>query len=261
MPRRKAWIFEAAVVAAMLCTFVWSQPVWAGPNAGARAWLSWDRPGLQVRQTVPMHQPQRLYVQFEGLHNVRELALGLRWTSLDSTSCVRVVSSTPDPEYGWAVQDSSDQIFGDDSTYRWSIHFPALSEDRNRIVYSVTDGDCSTDTRAMFRIVGAMVSADNGEVDTLTTVGIADLTTTTQTSALRGMQHTQEDASTAGYVLAHIVPGTLGYDGDHIVLSDFLSPASQSQLSGLGFQSGMRVFGIDARVDTLVTTEGGVSVL
>lgn len=215
-----------------------------------RAWLSWDGSGCVTRTRASLENPLRLYVHLENVSDVRELALALRWNTGDTVTCVSFVSSSPETTSGWATQEPTSRSFRGDNSFNWRIQFPNALRARNRIVFTVSPGSCPLPPRVRFSIAGATIVGSGYAVDTIRIVGDAVLETVAAGA--------QPEASQTHRILARLDAGALGYDGSHVVIEDFRSIPVRASLRSLGFQSGRRLFPVEARADTAILTEGGV---
>ncbi len=209
----------------------------AGHNANARAWLSWDKAGYITNTRTPPGDSLRVFVQFENLVDVSQLAVTLQWESDDTTSCARLTSSLPDPEDGWVVEDANAGAFLGDSTYHWRINFPVESTERDKILYTVTTDACPAALPISFSIGSALCLDSASQLDTISIVGGAEIGPTGPEWSAAGAA----DTAIAGFALVRLRDGVLGFDGQHLTLGDFLSLGVRDSLSGIGFQSGWRV--------------------
>ena len=148
----------------------------AGGNAGGQAFLSWDRAGVVTSLNSVPATSFPLYLHLHNAPDIRALAVWIKWTPFDSTN--RCYDLVPDPAsaaagayrdsacgLGKAVNPHSD--FAGDTTYSWSIVFPAGAVTKDLAAYLVASPMCENPPAAIFEATSVLTMDSNGLVDTL----------------------------------------------------------------------------------------------
>jgi hypothetical protein len=187
--------------------------VFAGNNAGGRAWLSWDRPGnVSTLSSAPV-EAFPLYVQLRDATDVRALAMNVVWSPYDSLSrCYAITSAVPsgpetqpDSAFGAISALPPTGSFDGDSSYTWSILFPSGSSQQQVVLHLVAAPLCPEETAAQFLLASVLAMDSNGLIDTLAVVGEASIT---PVPTVTGVEPNQVDPS---------VPATLRIRGSQFV--------------------------------------------
>ena len=198
----------------------------AGQNAGGTVALSWDAAGDSVTGVAPSASTFPLFLHLAGASDIQQLAINLKFIPHDSTGeCYGVVPASPDSSCGWVTADSPGGTFLGDSSYTWSIHFPAGAS-KECIVYWVSTATCDTTPSAKFYVASALALDSNGAVDTLTLVASARLLggSTPDTSYFDSAAHRAPSAppsslnlvampnpASGGTVLRFVMPGAIAF--------------------------------------------------
>ncbi|HET7225000.1 MAG TPA: hypothetical protein VFK69_04725 [Candidatus Eisenbacteria bacterium] len=154
---------RALVIILLLC--IAPAAALAGNNAGATAYLTWDRDlAISNLAIVPPHRFP-LYLRIQGASDIKELAVNLQWSPQDIVGqCFYVVpDSSVTQSCGWNSNHPPDGTFAGDSTYTWSIGFPPGS-DKTCVVFWVW-GDICSDRPATFCLSSLRTIDSNGNVD------------------------------------------------------------------------------------------------
>jgi hypothetical protein len=158
-----------ALLVTILITGAW--PAVAGGNAGGTVHLTWDSDGQIATEAVPKATVFPLFLRIEGAPDIRQLAINLKWMPFDSLGqCYKVVPAAEDSSCGWAVEEPPAGGFEGDSTYTWSIRFPAGAQ-KSCVVYWVSMATCDSVPPGKFYVGDARVKDSAGFVDTLLNVG------------------------------------------------------------------------------------------
>lgn len=163
----------------------------AGNNSGGRARLGWssgpfEPSGIDLSKspwnddlrTLPQSAGPTvfpLYVLLDGVRDIQEMAVALRWSPADSIGCYSIVPVRRDSACGWVNEVPPGGDFQGDSAFGWSIHFPSISPPANCLTYSVSAISCGNTMPADFRLVSVRVKDSLGAVDSLSIVGNATI--------------------------------------------------------------------------------------
>ncbi len=152
----------------------------AGNNAGGRAFLSWDRAGMDSVLTEVPVAPFPLFLNLRDAPDVHALAARIIWTTNTEGAppCYMLVSASapdaapaPDSLGGWAFDSRPGQDFNGDTTYTWTIAFDANDSSKDRIEYRVSGASCADTAHAEFLAARVMVMDALGRIDTLIVTG------------------------------------------------------------------------------------------
>lgn len=196
----------------------------AGNNAGGQAFLSWDRAGSVSGLTEIPAAPFPLFLHLRDAPDVHALAARIIWTTNTEgappcyflTSSPGPDSSTPqDSLFVWAVNAPPEQDFEGDSTYTWTIHFPAGSTQRDCVQYLVSAAACDSPASARFEPATVVVLDALGRADTLVSTGGAEIA----------------PAPTMSLSISQVLPTELPS-----------REATDLEIRGHGFSQGARVF-------------------
>ena len=149
----------------------------AGNNSSATAHLTWDREGQAASITRLRSLPFPVFLQLEGITDVRELAVHLEWMPLDTADCSYHILPAPvlsDTSSGWAAPVPTALAFDGDDSYTWRIFFP-LERVRKRVAYWFTAVGCDTAPRGRFFLSDVRTRDSAGRIDRLRITGQATL--------------------------------------------------------------------------------------
>ena len=141
----------------------------AGNNHGARAWLSWDRPGIKAAWTGALTDSAMVYCQLQGASDIARIAIGLEYEATDQSHRFDVVDASPSQQYGWVARGlGAGTVFGD-STYEWIANYPP-SGVRTRVGFkvSVSPGDTANGSAWLTEVI---LQDSAGLLDTATVIG------------------------------------------------------------------------------------------
>jgi len=160
-----------------------SSPALAGKNQDGAAFLTWDQAGRLATRSDAPEGPFPLYLQLRNAPDIRALAVHITWYPRDPTrACYELITGTgpapsapPDSLYGWATAVPPGTAFAGDTLYGWTISFKSRSARKDCVAYLVTGSACDTVTRAVFRASRVMTMDSGGAIDTLKTLGDAEI--------------------------------------------------------------------------------------
>lgn len=228
---------------AFVLVAVTASPSHGGSNAGARAWVSWDRAGLVTELNVVEFDQREFYVQFEGLADVAGLGFGLGFV-VEGDSLATLIAAEPDGQSGWASPTDSSATFLGDSSFSWIVQFPADAE-RSKVKYvmnSPSEGDTLT---GFVYIQSAVVEDSFGAIDTIQVCAQARIT------GMDGPQFSVPTESMPSLAIVEFAPGVVAL-GHKTVFLDDIDESVRGTLGGVvGMAVAKRVFPLAPDGETL----------
>src|SRR5262245_59877932 len=174
----------------------------AGNNVAGQAWLSWDRLGTSSQIAQAPSTRFSLYLHLAGAPDIKSLGVDVRWQTGDSLGCYSVVSAASELDCGWAVDSLPGGSFASDSSYTWTINFPAPTS-KTCVGYRVSASTCGNLTTPVRFWLSSVVTKDNfGAVDSLEVLEQAVI-------GPLGLPADTSLTSVPGIVLIEFAPGAL----------------------------------------------------
>jgi len=225
---------------------------WAGANANARAWLSWDRSGLVTDLTEVTFAHRDVYVHIDGAPDIQALAVNLM-LAVDGDPTAALASAAPDSQSGWAEHSTAASSFYGDPNYDWIISFP--QEERTKVKYSIQSSGPADTLRGSVWASSVLVQDSQGHIDTLLVGAPARLL------GRSAQPFSLPTDSLPGLVIVEFEPGTIASGHQHIFQQDVLETALRNGLAAVsGFSVGKRVFPLAVEGETVRVSASGDTV-